>query len=75
MFYGATLRVNYGTLGDGVTGYIVTIWPSTHNFINRKNSQNLPWEQAWPLNLLKKESISQIEIMGPSGAIINSSGD
>jgi hypothetical protein len=76
MFNGARLIINYNNREQGQTlGYIITIWPNTRNFINRKNPQNLPFAEAWPLELLKKESIGQVEIIGPSGNIINSAGN
>jgi hypothetical protein len=76
MFNGARLIINYSSRVQGQTlGYIITIWPNTRNFITRKNPQNLPFAEAWPLELLKKENIGQVEIIGPSGNIINSAGN
>lgn len=76
MFNGARLIINYRSRVQGqILGFIITIWPNTRNFINRKNPQNLPFAEAWSLELLKKERIGQVEIIGPSGNIINSAGD
>ncbi len=73
MFYGARLIVNYSSRVPGqALGFIVTIWPNTHNYINRKNPQNLPFAEAWPIALLRKENIGQVEIIGCAGNIINS---
>lgn len=55
--------------------FIVTISPCTNNFITKLNSQNLPFSQAWPLYLLKKETLGSVEIMAPDGSIINSIGN
>lgn len=71
MFYGASLLIIY--LNRTILPpkeYVITVWPSTHNYITRENPQNLPWAQAWPFALLKKENIGAIDIMDPDGKIM-----
>lgn len=76
MFNGAKLVINYSNhTPRQALGFIITVWPNTHNYINRKNSQNLPFAEAWPITLLRKENVGQVEIIGPSGTIINSTDD
>lgn len=70
---GAHLIIGYGG-NYPHSDFIITICPNTRNYITVLNSQNLPFEQAWPLVLLRKERIGSIEIMGPNGDIINSAG-
>jgi hypothetical protein len=66
MFNGAHLIVSYRRQGL----YLITLMPGDRNFINKKNPANLPWHEAWPLHLLRKERLAAIEIMGPTGNLL-----
>jgi hypothetical protein len=48
---GAKILISYNQLS-----YTVTLVPITSNFITKLNRYNLPFNQAWPLNLLKQEN-------------------
>jgi hypothetical protein len=67
MFEGASVKIIFNQ-----PFFLITIYSKTFNYINRFNPQNLSLiDQAWPLFLLRKELIAEVEIMGPTGAIIN----